>query len=252
MNKFGKLIEEAAKALAKTLPKPKPVPLPPPPLPFPDTKPDTPPTTIPGDKPVTGDKTKDDTVTKTETETKRRERNCCDPSRFQSEWPKGTRPAVNAAGNLLAYRYQVQICGPFEYKCASSTGVSVWADGLLSGKCWMIDTKWSRTSKDSLFRLSKPYFLWQAVDDEIRRCGIVANSPAPPAQPCWMIGLQITTTHHENKEFFVTLLNNHSLPVSSRGDVNIVRFFDELEKEVNEQVQKEIEELKKILKKEGN
>ena len=64
-----------------------------------------------------------------------------------------------------------------------------------------------------------------------------------------MIGLLITTTHVENKEFFVTLLNKHNLPVSSRGDVNIVRFFDELDQEINEEVKREIDELKKFLEK---
>ena len=64
-----------------------------------------------------------------------------------------------------------------------------------------------------------------------------------------MIGLLISTTHVENKEFFVTLLNKHNLPVSSRGDVNVIRFFDEIEQEINEDVKKEMDELKNLLEK---
>ena len=249
MGKFTpleKALEQAAKALRDVITRPKPFPPPPipVPVPVPDTIPDTPPTTIPTDKPTT----KDDTATKTETETKRRERNCCDPTRFQSAWPKGIRPAVNEAGNPNAHKYQVLICGPLEYLCTSTTGKSVWADGLFPGKCWMHDAKWSKNSKTSIFRLEKPFVIWRSIDNEFERYGIVANQPSPPAAPCWMIGLQVTTTHKENVPFFEHLLTKHNLPLGSRSGVNIVRDFDEAIKEIDEQVQEEIEKLKKYKK----
>jgi hypothetical protein len=142
----------------------------------------------------------------------------------------------------------VQICGPLEYLCTSTTGQSVWADGLLPGKCWMWDAKWSKNTRTSLFRLEKPPMIWNKIAIEFEKYGIVANMPSPPAAPCWMIGLQVTTTHKENIPFFESLLERNNLPVGSRSSINLVRDFNEAIKEIDESVQEEIEKLKNLKK----
>jgi hypothetical protein len=188
--------------------------------------PPPPPVDAPADRPGTGTGTDTTSETGSGTETKTGARNdgCCNPFEFKHNWPKNQRGAVNEEANPMAYQYQVIVCGPTEYLCASTTGTTVWADGLIPDRCWMKEAKWSKSNIDSLFRSTKPDFLQRQVVDEYARYGVVAHNPAPPAKPCWNIKLRTITNYVENRPFFLLLMNRNDL----MGDV-IIRNLDWLD-----------------------
>lgn len=254
------LFEDAARQLARRQRWRRPQPAPNPPLdrptsPLPVPAPpidgpvdDPPPIGRPVDDapPTTGEQEGVEDGTTTQTEERRRNRNCCDPRRFRTEWPVGPRPAVGEA-RPDAYAYQILICGPLEWLCRSNSGTQVWADGLDVSRCWMVDAKHSRTEKGTFWREDKA-FLHKGLNDELYRYGVVANDPRPPAEPCWMIGLVIYTPFAISKPFFEAKLNAFNLPVPVRGEVRLLITDEILSDDIQEKVREETERYKRILR----
>lgn len=172
---------------------------------------------------------------------RRRRRNCCRADRFYNEWLTAGNTIANKREPRVTFtrydfvileRSQVFIKRGIEYQYfvtqdemeyrASGGGISIWADGQESNRCWLVECKYKAGARDwirseggdpsILDRPISPFPLPGGTtqqsqgpelrpaptpppppgqDDQMRRYGKVINAPDPPAQECWNIGMRV-------------------------------------------------------------
>ena len=178
---------------------------------------------------------------------RRRRRNCCRADLFLNDWLTAGNTIANKREPRVTFtrydfvildRSQVFIKRGIEYQYfvtqdemeyrASGGGISIWADGQESDRCWLVECKYKAGYEDWLRSegitppqndpldplgglLSAPTLPGGTTqqydgpvirpaptpppppgeDDQMRRYGQVINAPDPPAEECWNIGMRV-------------------------------------------------------------
>ncbi len=152
-------------------------------------------------------------MVRAENRTRRRERSCCNPFIFRHVW---IQPGTNISSQLdprirfedgdfsrilpsnlvplkRGWYYQAYICGVQEWVARSAAGDRQEADGEMHARCWLQEAKYQMPLQSS--PPGTPYVpsptLAARTTAQFARYGRVCNNPAPPARPCWHIGLDV-------------------------------------------------------------
>lgn len=228
-NLLDEIAEALARSRTRPLP-PPPIPVPVP-VPGPNAPPANPPAPpVAGPKPAdtptapantgvntddafTGDQTSMGEAIRLENRKRRRNKNCCKPFEFLNVWLTKGNPLANKLppgvtftdqdfsrfpGSRVAfmrgYWYQAQVTGIWEYLAKSASGASVWADGERSARCWLQEAKYQMPLRNT-GPTEIPYTPSEEpaarIERQFENYGKVCNNPAPPAKPCWNIGLEV-------------------------------------------------------------
>lgn len=173
------------------------------------------PETMPGYEAPTweGTQTNMGDMVRAENRTRRRERSCCNPFIFRHVWiTPGTHIGGyldqriffndddftrvipgNAVPRLRGWHYQASTCGLQEWVARSAAGDRQEADGEMHARCWLREAKYQmplRSSPPGTPYTPNPTELGRH-SRQFARYGRVCNNPAPPAKPCWHIGLEV-------------------------------------------------------------
>lgn len=201
---------------------------------------------------------------------RRRRRNCCRADLFYDEWLTAGNTIANKREPRVTFtrydfvildRSQVFIKRGIEYQYfvtqdemeyrASGGGISIWADGQESDRCWLVECKykagyrdWIRSEGGDPSRLDDPLggatlppslpggstqqsegpVLRAAPtpppppgqDDQMRRYGQVINAPDPPAEECWNIGMRVVISR---RGYWINEYKNRMLRYNISGRV---------------------------------